>query len=306
MDHQEFNSPAPRGNSIQNGSTCASTPRSVSRKRPASLSPQAGAQSPPTSAPHGDKRPRLSPTQDSVVEGSNLPSVPSPTPPQMSINVQKSIPRAAAPLLATPPQLRSNIQRNESAHMISTLPINAKLRAKLSSYSYANDERAEILVVSDSILRFVKLPRAVNYVLSGGKTTDFIEMIPALLDVHHEVHTVFIHTGTNDEMNRQNAKLHADLKALVVTIQSLGRRCVLSGPIPALYKSDEYFSRLAQLNTWMLNYSRTEDVHYINNFDYYWWTQRDLFKMDGLHPSKKGTNKLSLKFINFIAFQLLK
>ena len=157
--------------------------------------------------------------------------------------------------------------------------------------------------MGDSIVRNLKLPGAFTYCLSGGKTEDFNEIIPALLDVHPSVHTVIIHTGTNDVMSRKPFKLHDQLVLLVDTVQSLGKRCVLSGPLGDLYNNCERFSRVLSLHTWMQNYCSATDVYFINNFDYF-WNQRDLFKRDRLHPNPKGTAVLTNNFINCIAFNL--
>ena len=80
-------------------------------------------------------------------------------------------------------------------------------------YGGCKDSPPEILVIGDSIVRFVELPCAITYCLSGGKTTDFIELTPALLDVLASVHTVLWHKDTNEVMLRQSTKLHSDLES---------------------------------------------------------------------------------------------
>lgn len=69
-------------------------------------------------------------------------------------------------------------------------------RAMYSDTQYT--DTGEVLVLGDSIVRFVKLPGAVTYCLSGGKVADFIELSPTLLDLHPAVHTVILHCGVND------------------------------------------------------------------------------------------------------------
>ena len=152
-------------------------------------------------------------------------------------------------------------------------------------------------------MRFVNLPGAVTYCLSGGKTADFIELIPILLDFHPSIHTVISHSGTNDVMSRHSSKLHYDLESLAITVESLGRRFILSGPIPSLSKSSERFSRLFSLHKWMENFSTATGLSSISHFDSF-WTKRVLFKHDGLHLNKRGTGVFSRNLINFIAFNL--
>ena len=117
------------------------------------------------------------------------------------------------------------------------------------------------------------------------------------------MHTVIVNTGCNDVMNRECSKLHAELSSLVTTIESLGKKCVLSGPIPDLFNKSERFSRVWSLHVWLQKYCTTTDAVYISNFDSF-WCQSDLFKKDKLHPNTKGLATLTRNFINFIAHDL--
>ena len=183
-------------------------------------------------------------------------------------------------------------------------PSHVSLHSKLSFYDNGcKNQPPEILIFGDSIIRNVCLPGAITYCLSGGITTDFIELIPVFIDLYPSVHTVLLHTGTNDVMARRSLKLYHDLESLILTVESLGKRCVLSGPIPTLLKSSERFSRLFGLHTWMQNFTTAAGHGFISNFDYF-WTERDLFKADGLHLNRKGSERLTKNFINFIAFSL--
>lgn len=141
-----------------------------------------------------------------------------------------------------------------------------------------------------------------TYCLSGGKKTDFIELIPAVLDIHPSVHTVIVHTGRNYVMSKQSIKLQFELDSLASIVESLGRRCILSGPTP-MSKGSEHFSCLFNLHVWMQNISTATGLGFNSHFDYF-WTKRDLFKCDGLHLNRKGTGILTKNCIHFIAFSL--
>ena len=59
------------------------------------------------------------------------------------------------------------------------------LSPKLSVYDNGcKNQPPEILIIGDSIIRNVHLPGSITYCLSGGVTTDFIELIPVLTDLH--------------------------------------------------------------------------------------------------------------------------
>lgn len=255
-------------------------------------------------------RKRRAPVPSTSPSGSPSPTAPDGKRPRRSLadsEPSASAPRVSAPSQKSPVVVQASDQvRNHAAPptVISSLPIGHHLRSKLAVYTDTLcTARPEILILGDSIVRFANLPGAVTYCLSGGKTADFIELIPVLLDFHPSIHTVISHSGTNDVMSRHSIKLHHDLESLATTVECLGRRFILSGPIPSLSKSSERFSRLFSLHQWMENFSTATGLAFISHFDSF-WTRQDLFKHDGLHLNKRGTGVLIQNFINFIAFNL--
>ena len=147
----------------------------------------------------------------------------------------------------------------------------------------------EILVIGVSITRFIKLPCGITYCFSGCKVSDFSLHIPALLDRHPTVHTVIVHVGTNDIMSRQSIKLQSDFESLTLTLESLGKTCILTGPIPSPGKGSERFSRLLSLHCWLINFCTATGHEFVNNFDSF-WHRGDLYKKDTIHPNSDGVN----------------
>ncbi len=91
----------------------------------------------------------------------------------------------------------------------------------------------EILIVGDSVVRYLTLPGAITYCLSCGKVVDIIELIPTPIDLHPIVNIALMHVRMNDIVARNCSKLHADLESLRYTVESQGK-CLMSGPIPPL------------------------------------------------------------------------
>ncbi len=90
----------------------------------------------------------------------------------------------ATSLLLSSLQASDRADHSTYLHSVRLTTIGHKFRSKLSIYKGSPEsERPEILIVGDSIIRFLKLPGVTTYCLSGGKTADFIELIPALLDL---------------------------------------------------------------------------------------------------------------------------
>ena len=179
-----------------------------------------------------------------------------------------------------------------------------KLNLKLAVYKSTPDvTHPELLILGDSIVCFLALPGAITYCLSGGKTSDLIELIPTLLDIHPTVHTVIAHSGCNDVMSRQSSKLHRDLESLCCTVESLGKRCIISGPIPNASRNSERFSRLYSLHQWLQGFCSATGLDYIANFDSF-WSNTSMYKADGVHLNKRGTKLLTKNAINYIAFNI--
>lgn len=113
--------------------------------------------------------------------------------------------------------------------------------------------------------------------------------------------TLIIHMGTNYVMQRQSIILHDQLESLALTIQSLSKICVFSGPIPAPFISDEHFSCLFALHEWLKCFCTATGLGFICNFDCF-WTSHALYKPDGLHLNTIGTRQLAQNFIRHTAF----
>lgn len=158
----------------------------------------------------------------------------------------------------------------------------------------------EILIIGDSITRFVKIPCGITYCFSGFRILDVLEHAPAIVEQHPSVHTVIIHVGANDVMKRQSERLRSDFETLITTVEGLGKKCILSGPIPSMGRGSERFSRLFGLHCWLQNYCIATGIGYIDNFDLF-WTRSDLFRPDGIHPNGLGVKQLSFSTIRLLA-----
>lgn len=183
-------------------------------------------------------------------------------------------------------------------------PVLQSLQLPSSTAIYGDAEcDPEILIVGDSIVRHLILPRAVTYCVSGGRIIDISKLIPTLLDVHPNVNIVIAHVGTNDVMARNSLKLQRELETLCFTVESLGKRCIMSGPIPFNSTHSERFSRLLSLHNWLKNFCSDAGFDFIANFDIF-WTNSHLYKPDGVHPNSRGIQQLTTNFIHFIASTL--
>ncbi|KAL2077886.1 hypothetical protein ACEWY4_027390 [Coilia grayii] len=266
-------------------------------------SPGSGGSSPVHSS---DKRIRISssPTVAASVATASL----SPTGGSMSS------PRdAALPLLAddvasvcSPCQSPPALSTADSVLQVDFLPADVLQLPPFTSIHFYRDVlcNPEILIVGDSIVRDLIIPSAITYCISGGRVIDISQLIPSLLDRHPSVNIVIVHVGTNDVMARSSIKLQDELETLCLTIESHGKRCIMSGPIPFNSSHSERFSRLYSLHTWLKNFCSAAGHDFIANFDIFWTNSR-LYRSDGVHPNKLGLRQLTTNFIQFIAFSTL-
>lgn len=71
-------------------------------------------------------------------------------------------------------------------------------------------------------------------------------------------------------MARNSTKLQDELESLCYTVESLGKLCVMSGPIPTISSSSEQFSGLYHLHSWLKNFCSAAGHDFISNFNYFW------------------------------------
>ena len=124
-----------------------------------------------------------------------------------------------------------------------------------------------------------------------------------LVELHPTINFVILHVCTNDIMRKQSTQMQNDMESLCTTIESLGKRCVISDPFPTLSNKTEHFSRLYNFHLWLKNFCNAVGYDFIPNFDYF-WQNSSLYRLDGIHLNRKGTKLLQDNFINFIAFNL--
>ena len=87
----------------------------------------------------------------------------------------------------------------------------------------------EILGIGDSISRFIMLPWGITYCFSC-KVSGISIYIKAIFNHYPTVHTVIVDVGTNHVISRQQIKPQSDFESLTLTIEGLGKICILSGP----------------------------------------------------------------------------
>lgn len=198
-----------------------------------------------------------------------LPTRASNRPPFAAAACPQALPGHGPPswVAALPDRSSTAANVSDDANAASLASGTGQLPPKLAVYSSSEASTdPKTLIVGDSVVRHLTLPCAITYCLSGGKVTDLTGLIPALIDLHPTVDIVLAHMGANDVMTRNSTKLQDNLESLCYTVESLGKRCAMSGPIPTISSSSEQFSPLHHLHSWLKNFGSAAGYDFISNF----------------------------------------
>jgi len=95
--------------------------------------------------------------------------------------------------------------------------------------------------------------------------------------------------GKNDIHKEQSELLKKDFNELFETLSKIHSQTFISGPLQA--RGTSRFSRLLGLNTWLQKTCNIKEVNSLQSFNLF-WSQRQLFLRDGIHPNKLGSRML--------------
>lgn len=150
-----------------------------------------------------------------------------------------------------------------------------------------------LLIVSDSILRNVQLPFAISQCFPGATVPTLLKKLPGVIhSLPPSIKMILVHVGTNDSAQCTSEQTKDAFLHLFALLNNSGLTFFISGPIPTFLRSDESFSRIASLNTWLLRFCLNNNFNFIDNFNLF-WGRALFFKNDGLHPNRLGSKMLA-------------
>ncbi len=187
-------------------------------------------------------------------------------------------------------QNMTKLGSNQPAANIATNRRSSSSRRRHSAQSAAEPRT---LIVGDSIIRNISSRTTTNCCFTQATVSGVNKELRNIVMKHKTANRVIIHVGKNDIRKGQSELLKQDFSELFETLQRLEVQSFISGPLPA--RGTNMFSRLLGLNTWLQRTCSTKGVNFIDNFNIF-WGHRQLFKLDGLHPNKRGTRVLKDNF----------
>uniref|UniRef100_A0A8C4RP73 SGNH hydrolase-type esterase domain-containing protein n=1 Tax=Erpetoichthys calabaricus TaxID=27687 RepID=A0A8C4RP73_ERPCA len=220
-----------------------------------------------------------------------------------------STPRCAAQVTFTPAPRRSNTdddlgvfqqcRRGFKARTPPSAQASIVTQNRFDPLSVPSSPSApgDVIVVGDSIVRNLNItcPNRKSFVscFPGARVRDVTRRAPAIYK-NRAVGAIVLHAGVNNIRHRQSEILKADFTALIKDTKERtpSAKIFISGPLPLVRRSNEYYSRLLGLNNWLQGFCKNQDIGFINNWDLFWERPR-FFKRDGLHPNSFGARVLS-------------
>ncbi len=184
----------------------------------------------------------------------------------------------------------TKLASNQPAANIATNRCSRSSRQRHSAQSAAEPR---ILIVGDSIIRNISSRTTTTCCFPQATVSDVNKELRNILMKHKTANRVIIHVGKNDIRKEQSELLKKDFSELFETLQRLEVQSFISGPLPA--RGTNMFSWLLGLNTWLQINCSTKGVNIIDNFNIF-WSHRQLFKLDSLHPNKLGARVLKDNF----------
>lgn len=176
----------------------------------------------------------------------------------------------------------------------STLQANDPARPSPGCSAAQQGRAAELqcLLIGSSMVRQVLLPRAETFCYPGAQVSHINSVLPHIIHSNPAASMVVTHIGSNDLKSEKSESLKTDFKALIDSVLTAGKQCIVSGPMPSPRFGDIKFSRARQLHVWLKQYCLSMGIPFVDNFNVF-WNRPSFFASDGLHLNKQGKHLLA-------------
>ena len=191
------------------------------------------------------------------------------------------------------PQRKSRV-RSRPRKLSPTLPV-FEISTQ-NRFSPLRETERDAVIIGDSIVRHVHVTlnksKVHSHCFPGARVSEIAAHVPEILN--ERVGTVVLHAGGADIRLRQTEVLKKDFRNLIDTVRSTSPdiTIIVSGPLPTYRLGHEKFSRLFALNEWLMSWCNEQKLLFVNNWNLFWERPR-LYRADGLHPSRFGSDLLS-------------
>ena len=102
---------------------------------------------------------------------------------------------------------------------------------------------------------------------------------------------VVVHVGTSDIGKKRDEVLKAEYRELGRKLRNRTSKVVISGLLPVPRARQSRNERIYRINTWLKRWCQGEGFRFLGHWDRF-WGRWDLYKLDGLHLGRTGTDVL--------------
>lgn len=174
-------------------------------------------------------------------------------------------------------------------------------------------EDTEVLLIGDSQVRYLDRNfcsgdkrKRTRVCLPGAKVNDIVERFDRLVKGCERNAVIVTHVGVNDIQDKRSEALFKSYSSLLEKMKESHRRCVISGILPRMNVGKEWLSRAIGMNTWLKGMCERveykDNISFVDGWDSF-YSKRELYGMDGLHPSRQGVKVLGTLFENCLSGQ---
>ncbi|XP_064417904.1 uncharacterized protein LOC135358278 [Latimeria chalumnae] len=157
----------------------------------------------------------------------------------------------------------------------------------------------QVAVIGDSIIRFTDRilckPDRENRMVSclpGARVEDLRSRVDRMLEGMGEEPVVVVHVGTNNIGRTRPEVLRANFIDLGRQLRKRTSRVVFSEILPVPRAGELRQKAIRQTNAWLRNWCRESGFRFLNHWGTF-WNRGSLYRPDGLHLNKRGTEVLA-------------
>ncbi|KAL7395365.1 hypothetical protein ABVT39_015160 [Epinephelus coioides] len=148
-----------------------------------------------------------------------------------------------------------------------------------------------VLVIGTSMARHMEVHNGCTFCHPGARVSEVASSALQLTARHSSASTLVLEAGINNLRNQQSEVLKQDFISLVDRLLDMGKRLIISGPLPPPCYGDVTTSRFRQLHLWLKGYCLAKSIPFVDNFIAF-LNRLHLFKRGGLHPNQEGSQLL--------------
>eukprot|EP00061_Rhincodon_typus_P010022 g33974.t1 len=127
--------------------------------------------------------------------------------------------------------------------------------------------------------------------LPSARVRDISDRLERILEWEGEDPVVVVRVGTNNIGKARKEDMFGDYQELGTKLKNSSLRVIISRLLPEPHANWHRDARIREVNTWLKEWCGKEGFLFMGHWHQF-WNRRDLYRWDGLHLIRAGTNVL--------------